>query len=375
TDLVGSAEHRGGFGRSGVVENQGIRSVSGHYWVYETEGPIVAAPVAYGQWVLVGSTSGTFYALNMTDKSVLWTMDTGGVSATPAVALAQLGEGSNEATVVVADDDGLVQARAIARDALTTVQWRESLGAGILSSPVIADGRVLVATADDPGSVHALDLFNGDPIWVYPTDGDPSMGRVSADLAYADGVLYVGGEDGLLYLIDAASGELICSKDFGAPIVANPVVVDGVVYVPTEGNQIHVRPAGACEGTVENRLPFYLTEVPVSVAPAIVGDAMYLPSGVFLYKIDLTESTPSEDRHLWPASTVTAARTISSSPVVAGDTVIIGSGDGLVRAVDATSGETLWEWQTGQSVRGSPAVIEGAVFIASADGKVYAVGE
>jgi outer membrane protein assembly factor BamB len=128
-------------------------------------------------------------------------------------------------------------------------------------------------------------------------------------------------------------------------------------------------PAGRCDGTVPGRLPFYVTETPVEVAPAIVGDIIYLPDGQYLYSRDLTTN-----EFLWPPAKVKADSPISAPPVVAGDVVVFASEDGVVHAVDATDGEALWTWRTGLHVRGSPAVIDGVVFVVSGDGFVYALG-
>ena len=69
---------------------------------------------------------------------------------------------------------------------------------------------------------------------------------------------------------------------------------------------------------------------------------------------------------------------IGDTAFLAGDalqTIICGTEDGLAIAVDADTGEELWRWQTGNFVRASPAVVDGAVFVASGDGLLYALGE
>jgi outer membrane protein assembly factor BamB len=65
---------------------------------------------------------------------------------------------------------------------------------------------------------------------------------------------------------------------------------------------------------------------------------------------------------------------IASAPVVTNDAVYFGTETGWVHAVDADTGELLWQWQAESYVRASPVVVEGAVYIASGDGKVFAVG-
>lgn len=366
-EIIGSAPYRGGATRTGVLDTAGPRSVDGFFWTYTTAGPIESTPVAYGRNVYVASTDGTLYALDQTTGNQVWTMRTDGrITTTPEIASADVGEGVTSALVVLAGDDGIVRAR----DALSDLQseaWAVRLGSRITSSPVVAEGKAFVATSD--GSVHALELVDGQEVWRYPAEGD-GLGVVSAPLVYHDGVVYVGTEGGELHLIEAATGEARCQFDAGAAIVANPVIADAL-YLPTRGNTIFVRPIGECgQRPVPGRLPLYGTETAVEVAPAIRGDRMYLPSGRFLYSIDLRDNS-----HAWPASTVDAGSLISGAPVVAGDAVYFGTEDGLAIAVDAETGDELWRWQTGNFVRSSPAVVEGAVFVASGDGTLYALGE
>jgi outer membrane protein assembly factor BamB len=64
---------------------------------------------------------------------------------------------------------------------------------------------------------------------------------------------------------------------------------------------------------------------------------------------------------------------VQSSPAVAGDTVYVGSEDGYLYAVDAASGEKLWQFATGDKITSSPTVADGTVYIGSHDGKMYAI--
>ncbi len=67
------------------------------------------------------------------------------------------------------------------------------------------------------------------------------------------------------------------------------------------------------------------------------------------------------------------ANSVYSSPAVVNGVVYIGSEDGNVYALDATSGIQLWKYTTGDDVFSSPAVFNGVVYIASFDGNVYAL--
>ncbi len=285
---------------------------------------------------------------------------------------APVSEGSGVGTVVVVGDDGIVRAR----DALTVTAsqtWATSVGSTIKSAPVVVDGVVYVATTS--GVIHALDLFNGDILWQYPAEGDPSPGRITADLAFADGLVYAGTEEGTLLLLNT-DGSLHCQASQDAPIVVNPVVVDGEAYI-SAGQIIKILPAGTCEVPV-TETDLHLSETVIDVAPAVAGGLIYLPNGGFLNAIDRnvvgTSVSSPEEVHHWSEGKVNADGKIASPPVVTGDAVYFGTETGTVYAVDSDTGDLLWEWQTGIYVRASPVVIDGAVYIANGDGNVYSVG-
>lgn len=388
--LFGTALDRGDPGRSGYLDVAGPRTVDGHYWIFQAADAITATPLAYGNNLLVGSADGTYQAVNLTSGSGSWSLATedqidasgalsSGSSQAGQPAAPAVGEGGGSdagGTVVVVGDDGVVRAR----DALTvtaTQMWSTPLGARIKSSPIVDNGVVYVATVD--GFVYALDLANGEEIWRYPQreEGAEPLGRITADLAFADGILYVGAEDGGLHLLNT-DGSLLCESALDAPIVVNPVVVDGRAYI-SYGQVIRIIEAGTCVGPVIGTGTVqFLSETVVDVAPAVVGNLMYIPNADFLNAVDRLAveegaATPGEVHH-WSEGKVNAEGKIASPPVVTNDTVYFGTESGWVYAVDSDTGDLLWEWQTGNYVRASPVVIDGAVYIASGDGNVYAVG-
>lgn len=64
---------------------------------------------------------------------------------------------------------------------------------------------------------------------------------------------------------------------------------------------------------------------------------------------------------------------INSSPVIDGGKVFIGSYDGHLYALDASSGDELWRFKTGGGILSTPAISDGTAYFGSKDGNVYAV--
>ncbi len=64
---------------------------------------------------------------------------------------------------------------------------------------------------------------------------------------------------------------------------------------------------------------------------------------------------------------------IVAPPLQVGDTVYVGTADNYVIALDATSGEALWSFETGHSIWGQPAYRDGVVFATSMDRSIHAL--
>ncbi len=79
--------------------------------------------------------------------------------------------------------------------------WQTTLG-GKLTSPVIAQGKVFVASVDTH-TVHALDAASGKPVWQYTTGG-----RVDSPPTIHAGLAIFGSADGYVYALRAADGVL-----------------------------------------------------------------------------------------------------------------------------------------------------------------------
>ena len=53
------------------------------------------------------------------------------------------------------------------------------------------------------------------------------------------------------------------------------------------------------------------------------------------------------------------------------DVVLAGDTDGVLHAVDAGTGELLWQFETGAQISATPVLAGGLVYVASEDGTLY----
>lgn len=80
--------------------------------------------------------------------------------------------------------------------------WEAELGAKI-TAPVVADGRLLVASVDTH-AVHARDARSGEPMWHYTAGG-----RVDSPPTVYQGLVLFGSADGWVYCLRASDGRLV----------------------------------------------------------------------------------------------------------------------------------------------------------------------
>ncbi len=116
--------------------------------------------------------------------------------------------------------------------------WEKKL-TGRVTTAVVAEGKIIVATIDDH-TVHAMDAATGDEAWSYMAGG-----RVDSPPTVYEGRALFGSADGYVYCVRAADGELIWrfraapeDRRLSAweqiesvwPVHGNVLVQDGVIY-------------------------------------------------------------------------------------------------------------------------------------------------
>ncbi|WP_245920481.1 PQQ-binding-like beta-propeller repeat protein [Methanospirillum stamsii] len=101
-------------------------------------------------------------------------------------------------------------------------------------------------------------------------------------------------------------------------------------------------------------------------SPAVSNGVVFFGSwDSILYALDA-----STGNKIWSFKT---GDSVYSSPAIFNGIVYFGSEDGNVYAVDATTGNEIWKFKTGDGVKSSPAIFNGIVYFGSEDGNVYAV--
>ena len=141
-----------------------------------------------------------------------------------------------------------VESHVCAVDLVTgTVAWSHLLydlgyvdwALGIMATPALADGRLFVPTPRE--YLYAVDAGSGRELWklgsatgvIHPLPYGTLAGGYTASPVVTGDVVWAGGVDGVLRAARASSGELLWSRDLGAPILTGPVPAGGWLFVGT----------------------------------------------------------------------------------------------------------------------------------------------
>jgi outer membrane protein assembly factor BamB len=170
-------------------------------WKFQT-GDVVHSSPAYADGTLYfGSWDSYFYAVDAASGKEKWRFHGG----EDAIVHNQVGFQSSP---VIADGvvyTGCRDSNVYALDAATGKEkWRfNNAGSWVISSPVVAGGKVVFATSDS-SLFHALDVATGKPVYKQDTKA-----FVFSSPAVAGDVVYIGVMNGTLEARDLKSGELL----------------------------------------------------------------------------------------------------------------------------------------------------------------------
>jgi outer membrane protein assembly factor BamB len=197
-------------------------------------------------------------------------------------------------------------------------------------------------------------------------------GRLTVQPVVADGVVYVPSQDGQLYAFDAVSGDSVegWPVDLGSPIGSVPVVVDGTLYVGDNAGTLH-----ALDTDTGEELWRFGTEGRIETPPAVVDNTVYVAStGGAFYAIDAGQAGNSVSER-WSFDTGDN-RTITSGPAVGSvetadgpkELVVFGTDSSSTEnatlfAFDTAAGDQEWSQPLIGAVTSTPTIADGSVFV------------
>ncbi len=290
-------------------------------------------------------------------------------------------------------------------DSGCTEVWSFPAGDRIKSDPLVADGKVYLASYD--GHLYALKADTGEEVWRFPVVSVPMGSDLlavpvpeptkSAKLSKArrrakhkatelsppppvakpkslvvggfsysspileQGVIYIGNLDHNLYAIDANTGEMRGRFSTNGQITSTPVADNGMLYFGSNDGSVY-----AIDLETNTQLWSFSTQDWVNSSGRVGDGALYIGSN---------------DRHIYALEAISGKlrwKFETTGPAVAipalykNLVVAAGaSGDGAIYALQRNDGALFWKYETGGSIESDPVIVGDTVFVSSADRNVY----
>ena len=235
--------------------------------------------------------------------------------------------------------------------------WASKTGGPVSSGAALADGILYVGS--DDGKVHAFEAASGRPVRTFSTSG-----AVSGGVAVAGGTLFVGSADHEVHAFRIGTGGKAWAYRTGGPVNCTPTIADGTVYIGSDDGYVYAIDADT------GRLAWrYRTGGPVRSQPQL-GSQLY-SDHVFVGSDDgYLYAIGTDGKFQWRFAT---SGPVTAGPVYGMGVVVVCDGDGRAFGVWADGTGKVWEGKLGGAVRGTPAFAGETLYIGSAGSAVYAL--
>ncbi len=366
--VYGRHDYRGNLALTGETDG-GFRKLLGSYWEPVQPGGFFGAdPIAYGRFLyVVSATHDVVYAVDQTSGVISFSMQTNGrMQSAPAVGQFTYSTGpegtSETATRLIAvSEDGTIYSRN-ALGGGSSSHWQMRLGVDVSAAPLIADDKVIIAT--EAGSVIAV-AIDSEVVWRYPVPNTYSSAFAQTP-AISNGIIFAADDAGRLHEIDLETGSAVCPPiAMGARPSSHPLIAEDQILIPADGS-ILVFPTDRCNAAPR----LILDQVDLPLSPAYSDSVIYSVENSYLLAWDLETLADT----IWELP-FNAGDRITTAPTVAEGVVYVGTQGGTVHAVDAATGESLWQFEVGEPIFGGPIVTTNGIFVTTAQEIISIAGE
>jgi outer membrane protein assembly factor BamB len=242
------------------------------------------------------------------------------------------------------------------------IRWEFRINEPFYSSPVVKDGLVFCGGLDS--LLHVVDLTTGKEKWNFRTGGE-----IRSNVCFGKDCLYLNGGAGILYCLNL-SGKILwkfASKgerkyDFADYFQSTPVLTNNVVYFGSGDGTFYAVNAG--NGSL---LWSFETSGIIHNTAAISSDKIFFGSfDGYVYALSLAEG-----KLIWKFKTVGhmyfPKGEVEGSPSVSGNLLFIGARDYNVYCIDQEKGYCHWNKAFTRGWGLNPCIHDSVLYIGMAD--------
>jgi outer membrane protein assembly factor BamB len=304
--------------------------------------------VTDGATVYIGSYDSTLYALDIKTGELVWKLKAGGeIEASPtifggAVFIGDLG--GNFFSVDKANG---------------SINWSFKLRGKIAGAANIVPDKnfVLFGCYDD--TLYCLNAADGSLAWKYG-----SGSYINGTPAISDTLVVFGGCDAGVHVVNANGGRAAGKIDTESYIAGSAVFRDNFAYVGSYGGRL--MGIDIAEMRVAWTYANDARRAPFIASPALIDTFLIAPSrDRFVHCV-----SPADGRLIWKFA---ARGQVDASPVVVGNRVVVGCGNGVLYLIDLVTGALANSLDLGGGLGGTPLVSGGMVIVGDESGLVTAL--
>jgi outer membrane protein assembly factor BamB len=242
----------------------------------------------------------------------------------------------NDGVLYFGDGKGMV----FALDAETgRPRWTTPVFTGARVWSAVAVDEQNVYAASQSHSLYAINKVSGKQVWQFP-DATTNIDALIGSPTVFDGTVYVGSFGGVLYAVDAATGQLKWSHKADGGLWDGPAMSDGTLYFGDQAGNVYALDAT----TGQNRLWSVKVEGGVKMTPLVADGIVYVGTDAFrLYalKADTGQS-------VWTAPyKARDGESLMITPVIYDTTLVVlpnlaGSTPTRLIGLNKNTGQELW---------------------------------
>jgi len=244
--------------------------------------------------------------------------------------------------------------------------WKFVTKGAIHSSPTVNNGMVYFGSNDR--NFYALDIKNGEQIWKFRCvidENDELSGLFNSSPLIIDNVVCISDDD--LYLLNAKNGnEIARGGEYSEWTGSNPAFCYGILYA---GYYKDVR---AYDWTSKQKIWSITPGGRISSGPSVCKNIVYV--GTSRNKLHAIQAKTGQP--LWEfqiENKLLTSEWIRSSPAISQGRVFFGAPDGWVYALNADDGKKIWSFDTGSPISSSPVISGSVIYIISECGIFFAL--
>lgn len=348
------------------------------FWKRKTRGWIDSSPLIFKNLVAVGSRDGRYH---------LFEKQTGASVATVPAGLALSSPLMLDGNILLGGLGPPLNGLGKYRIDLISDRQETRFAQMSYSSPAIWGDAIFIGAND--GRIHAIGFQTMDTLWSRQTQGEIYLATPAVD----EGIVYFapGGYDAGVYALKTENGELLWHKNI--PVTAkrkqngprlHPKIIQNLLRLSPEHRQqataflakrgvaipkLSLRGAARADFepygdlstasvAVDNERVYVVQELSGVPKPLNCIMALDKKTGALKWIFEEMRSSPQLG--------------YCSSPVVAGNKVFFGWGEGKVYGLNTETGAKVWEDSLDGPVVSSPAISQGKLYFATYKGALYA---